>query len=118
MEKIKACIDLCIIDTSNLVNVDDDDAAKLLIGVDDRSEVWNRKIEGVMTLPSDGIVSVSSLEQLMKMNDNNIRVYRTGRIVFKSTLKSPADLLSSTPLEAAYFWALACRSAVDGYLVF
>lgn len=51
------------------------------------------------------------------MQDSNIAVYRYGFRLFCGCVEG-SDLLSSKPLECAYFWALSCRSAVNGQVKF
>lgn len=53
----------------------------------------------------------------MKLSDPKVEVYTTGAELFLNSLTSP-DLLSYTPLEAAYYWTLFCRSFLDGTIDF
>ena len=85
----------------------DDDATALLLGIEDSDE-YDRQFQNVFSLSDDRLTV--SIERLLSIVDPNIKVYETGRDLFKKRLSSP-DLISSTPLEASYFWTLSCASA-------
>lgn len=85
------------------------DAARLLLGTPDIDNP-NRQFSDVVSL-KDNKFTVS-VKKLMSITDPNINVYETGRDLFKKRLRGP-DLISSTPLEACYYWTLACRSALN-----
>ena len=93
-----------------------DDATKLLIGLEDKDNLFaSKQIDNIVALP-DGQISLS-LETLVSVNDPKINVYSKGLKLFKHSLKRP-DLISSTPLEAAYYWKLSCESAIFEGLTF
>ena len=99
--------ELCTFTLPENVRLTSDElAAELLLGLPDPNND-DRQFDSVVSLPL-GDITVS-IEKLMKLLDPKVKVYRTGASLFEKTLKNP-DLLSGTPLEAAYFWTLSCRS--------
>ena len=114
MEALKKCIELCTIRMASHPTKDPN-AIKLLLGVEDE-EVKNleRQIQDLVVLESENVTS--SLQRLLNMYDPNYKVYSKGRDHFATMLTSD-DYLSNTPLEAAYYWSLSCRSAVSEQLV-
>ena len=100
----------------SLPNVIEDAAIGLLLGYEDREE-WTRQFFDVVSLPR-GMFSVS-IKRLLQTGtvDWNYEIYNTGRELFKSTLVM-THLLSSTPLEAAYYWTLSCMSTLFGTIQF
>jgi len=112
---LKACNELCKIDVPNdaysEANVD---AARLLLGVSD-DNTSDKQYSDIVVL-RDETISVSVMK-LLSIKDPNYFVYFTGRDLFANCLEE-SDLLSSTPLEAAYYWTLSCRSALNGKIKF
>ena len=88
----------------------DDDAANLLLGYLDADNL-KKQIFDVISLP-EGKITVS-IGRLIRATDKNHGIYNIGKELFKNTLKKP-DILSETPLEAAYYWTLSCMSACEG----
>ena len=114
-EALKECTQLCRIPGPSIRPSMDKNATKLLLGVEERIEAdWHRQVADLVVI--DDIVT-ASLERLLTINDPDVRVYNTGRALFRKTVASSHDLLSQTPLEAAFTWALSCRAAVEGKLV-
>ena len=115
-DALEACMKLCQFQTS--INfVADPNAAALLLGIPE-TERFNDMYRQLpdLQLVSYGLFT-TSLVSLLARRDPNIEVYNKGLIKFRSMLVSD-DYLSSTPLEAAYIWTLATRSAVVGLLEF
>ena len=107
---------LCKFQTSNILGADPN-AAALLLGVPE-SERFNDKYRQLpdLQLVGDGLLA-TSLDRLLVSRDPNIEMYNEGQIIFASMLTKD-DYFSSTPLEAAYIWTLATRSAIVGALNF
>jgi hypothetical protein len=108
------CGDVPIIKVGNSRNVKDVDATSLLLGIQDNDN-RDRQFYDVVSLNDDEITV--SIERLMSIVDPNRSVYVIGRDLFIKRLRG-ADLISSTPLEASYYWTLACASALDGSIEF
>ncbi len=113
---LEACMKLCKFKKSIDLGADPN-AAALLLGIPE-SERFNDKYRQMVDLQvvGDDLLS-TSLDKLLVSRDPNIEVYNEGRIIFNSMLAWD-DYLSSTPLEAAYIWTLATRSAIVGRLNF
>ena len=90
-------------------------AANLLLGgLDDEKD----DIKDVVACSGE-LMTSSSLRGLLSMTDPAMPlVYANGQARLASVLRSPATDLQSSPLEAAYAWTLACRSASHGCLRF
>ena len=114
MEALKKCIELCTIRMAYDPE-EDSNAIKLLLGVEEKNVKYlERQIQDLVVLESKNVTS--SLQRLLNIYDPNYKVYSKGRDRFATMLMSD-DYLSKTPLEAAYYWSLSCRSAVRGQLV-
>jgi hypothetical protein len=110
-DALKKCNNLCKYNNYKLGTNDQvQDARKILLGFIDTNE---RQISDIVGLP-DGSISVS-LMKLLTMDDPNFGVFSTARHLFQNvfTLGSSEDLISSTPLERAYLWSLACASSFN-----
>jgi len=104
-----------------LPDVDDEPnghAAALLLGMTDgtlhkkmdgESDARARGLNDLIVLPN-GKISMP-VSHLVSIADAAVPVFKVGGARFRGLLASE-DLLSSTPLEEAYLWALACRLAV------
>ena len=90
-------------------------AAHLLVGIpEEDTSIIERQVGNVIVV---GQTISCSLLKLMRMMDPEVAVYDSGRTRFVRMLWS-SDLLSATPLEAAYGWTLSCMSALNGFLRF
>lgn len=95
------------------------EAAKLLMGVFEGNEdsdwlLEKRMKSGIIVIEPNALVTCS-LQTLLTLEDPKLEPYNIGRELFIRVLNdSKPDLLSGTPLVYAYFWALACQSAVIG----
>ena len=102
------------------LKLNNENAAKLLLGAREDSD-WlfkKRMKSGIIVIEHDALITCS-LKTLLTLEDPNIEPYNIGRDLFIHALQhSKPDLLSCTPLEYAYFWALACQSAVTGSIAF
>jgi len=114
----------------------DEDAAGLLLGIED-SDDYNRQFYDVFSLSDDKITI--GIERLLSIVDPNLEgliiiiitiifyyyyyvllyllVYKTGRDLFSKRFRG-LDLISSTPLEASYYWTLSCASALKNEIKF
>jgi hypothetical protein len=54
----------------------------------------------------------------MIIEDRNPHVSKAGRDAFVNAVCESEDLLSSSPLKAAYYWSLACLSSIEVDLSF
>ena len=86
----------------------------MLLGIED-SDDFSKQFSDVFSLSDDELTV--SIKKLIKFSDPNIKVYETGRELFKKRLTS-SDLISSTPLEVSYYWTLSCASALYGQIKF
>jgi hypothetical protein len=94
-----------------------EEAVKLFVGVDDEDILFEEKrFDNLVVLPNE--TNSLSIETLMTVKDSNIDVYETGRDLFIDELCSSEDILSSSPLEAAYYWSLVCISSNQKCLKF
>jgi hypothetical protein len=94
----------------------DVDATQLLLSFKDSDKPKDRQLSDVVSLPG-GRITVSVLNLLSKYDPMN-KVYGIGRTLFRGQLVLSPDLISGSPLEAAYYWTLACRSATSKVLEF
>jgi len=104
-----------------LPDVDDEPnghAAALLLGMTDgtlhkkmdgESDARARGLNDLIVLPN-GKISMP-VSHLVSIDDAAVPVFKVGGARFRGLLASE-DLPSSTPLEEAYLWVLACRLAV------
>jgi hypothetical protein len=104
-------------------NIKSEEAAKLLLGVIESNEgsdwLFKNRIKSGIIVTEPGPLVTCSLQMLLTLFDPNINPFNTGRDLFAYALNDDdPDLLSGTPLEYAYFWALACQSAVRGSIRF
>jgi hypothetical protein len=112
---------LCKI-AASVVDKSDEHAAELLVGVgDDDKTSWINEMRisnRIAVLPNKEL-SVD-IKDLLNIKDPKFPVYVVGRQLLMKSLTSTSeqDLLSNRPLEAAYSWSLACRSAVKGGITF
>jgi hypothetical protein len=79
-------------------------------------DMYNRQFTDVVSL-SDKQFTVS-VQRMLQTSDPSTTLYDTGRRLFSSLLSKEDDLISSTPLEACYYWTLSCSSFFSGQLVF
>ncbi len=96
-------------------------AAKLFVGISDiqaNESIFQKRLTSGLIVCDPNNLITCGLSKLLEMEDPNIPVYEQGRDLFAEALQGASDLLSATPLEHAYFWSLACRSAVKGSLSF
>jgi hypothetical protein len=110
-DALEKCNNLCKYNNYKLGKYDQvQDAREILLGFIDTNE---RQISDIVGLP-DGRISVS-LMKLLTTVDPNFGVFNTARHLFQNvfTLGSSEDLISSTPLERAYLWSLACASSFN-----
>ena len=91
-----------------------------MVGVsDDGEDGFDFKASGLM-VAKDGMVS-GALESLLDIDDLEYPIFGQGRRCFARALnqvKRTEDILSATPLEAAFTWSLSCLAALKGALVF
>ena len=111
-----ACNQLCILDISppTIISPPENFAIGLLLGYP-YTEESSRHFFDVVSLPG-GLFTVS-IERLLQFYDKNYEIYNIGRYLFRNSLGN-TDLFSETPLEAAYYWSLSCRSALSGTVEF
>jgi len=102
---------------SRVTKTSNDDAVAVLLGIDDAAlaDPGMIQISDTFSL-TEGLITFN-ISKLLNIFDPNIQVYDTGRNLFQSSLEAP-DLFSGTPLEAAYYWTLSCRSALNKKLFF
>ena len=134
------CIVLSAPTTSRSLHVQNENAAKLLLGADDVDDEWIRQVNDLVVVGDNRISA--SLESLLAMTppceDTNFELFGQGQRLFVEVLRSgddavrnlmrmpegsrateaDVDWLSGTPLEAAYVWALSTRASVHGNLEF
>ena len=119
--KLKALNSLCR--TVNWNTKLYDKAAKLLLGVNERDEssqwIFEERLEhGIIAAGPDNLITCK-LRTLLELHDTRIVPYRTGRDLFRKVLEADtSNLLIGTPLEYAYFWTLACTSALNQFIDF
>jgi hypothetical protein len=68
-------------------------------------------------LTSNGLVT-TRLRTLLQMIDPLHPVYSEGSKRFARIIGSSSELLSATPLETAYAWAISTRAAMNGNVCF
>jgi hypothetical protein len=103
---LKKCIQLCDIKFSN--------EFELLISVNDNTQWINdERIDDIVVLPNNKLTV--SIDRLLQNRDSKVKLYDVGKTIFLKNIKE-LDLISNAPLEAAYYWALSCLSAVTGEL--
>src|SRR4051812_45600741 len=86
------------------------DAVALLLGGKD----WPVQMNRLVTV--DGKLA-GSLEKLLSTTAPTCFVFNTARRFLINSLSDRPDLLSHTPLEAAYLWTLSARWANAGMVV-
>ena len=101
---------LCALEMSNFPDLDIDCAARLLVGIPEKSlSSFDPQVPALVLLTSNRFSS--GLLSLLTMNDLSCPVYNIGRRMMRAILTSKAvDYLSQNPLEVAYIWSLSCRS--------
>jgi hypothetical protein len=115
------CIKFCALDENiDLCEVHSENACDLLLGVADRQDAtstFDRQVSDLVVLSERRLSS--SLRRLLKLNDPKVPVYRQGANHFyRSAFLATGDILSSSPLEAAYVWTLAVRLAKKKFIKF
>ena len=90
-------------------------AAALLVGIPDENYDQFSKLNEIITV-AGGLIS-ASLRSLLESTDPDVMSFTYGRDLFLKMLKN-SNLLDSTPLEAAYIWVLATKSALKNTLRF
>ena len=117
---IDKCLTYCHTDTKAIASKTRKGALHLMVGVsDDAEDGFDFKASG-LTVAKDGMVT-GALESLLDMDDSEYPVFGQGRRCFARALnqaKRTEDILSATPLEAAFIWSLSCVAALKGALVF
>lgn len=96
-------------------------ASVLLCGVYEwnwDSVLVHRQIRDLLLTPSG--LATTTIKRLLGMRDPNVPVYFSGRKLFRAVLMNGQDksLLSSKPLEVAFIWVIAVRSAENKTLQF
>ena len=95
-------------------------AVNLMRGFSD--EQWPeylRKLKKGLTV-TGGMIT-GTLDTLLALNDKDHPVHRQGRARFRDAYNQPKrteDILSATPLEAAFSWSLACKAVAEEALEF
>ncbi len=121
-DKLVALNNLCKINLGSKVE-SNNYAARLLVGANDKGKgdqwIFQERIDrDIIVIEPNGLVTIS-LDGLLELEDPKYDPYNIGRDLFlKALISEDRDLLSSTPLEYAYFWALATESAVKGSIRF
>jgi hypothetical protein len=119
-KKLTELNDLCAVALDNPVK--DEDAARLLLGVKENKKnsdwIFQKRVSTSIVVVEPNRLITSDFRELLELEDPRFEPYNTGRDLFRNVLHNTADLLSDTPLEYAYFWALACKSAVDEFIFF
>ena len=99
------------------------DAARLLFGVrEDKTDsnwIFQKRMNlGITVVGRDRLITCN-LQTLLGLQDPKIEPFNVGKDLFLTALQTEkTDLLSSTPLAYAYFWTLACESALTGRVRF
>jgi hypothetical protein len=98
---------------------EDANALLLLVGIPQRSSTYDRsdlrQASGVIATGGLLARDITSLFWFLPPAGPESKVYEAGRVRFEEALTG-SDLLAGTPLERAYAWSIAGKSALDGRL--
>eukprot|EP01094_Clydonella_sp_ATCC50884_P003791 TRINITY_DN128_c0_g1_i9.p1 TRINITY_DN128_c0_g1~~TRINITY_DN128_c0_g1_i9.p1 ORF type:complete len:789 (-),score=113.63 TRINITY_DN128_c0_g1_i9:300-2666(-) len=110
-KRLESCIKICAVDDVETGDQQKDIASSLLLGLKDGSEELEQsRVSGLVVLPNRKLSA--SLVDLLGYRDPKHAVYLRGANRMAKVLKAPRSALDGTPLEEAYAWVLAVRSAV------
>lgn len=116
---VDSCLKLCHVDFKGDGHTSQKGALRLMLGLED-SELSNLDFRLPALTVSNGLVT-GTLNALLQIFDPEYPIYTDGRRRFINTLrqsKSNDDILTATPLEAAFSWSLSCTAAMTQRLSF
>ena len=115
---ISECLKLCSRQVSHRVGTPQKGAVRLMAGIADEDlPKLDFKLPSV-TIANDRITG--TLESLLRCVDHEHQIYFEGqqRFILSLDEADTDDMLSATPLEAAFTWSLSCIASANGYLRF